>query len=876
MERLLINRPTPYRLETLTSYIARLALTNHYPGPSWIEALMRQPVQYAKVDAWSDESSLGELSVVCGIPPEKLALMTIHGRFAEVLSSQEPDLSTRSLSFFRGGKHRKVCPACLAEGKHLQISWLIRSVTACPKHNCLLVDTCRCEQRLKYPDVMDVCVCGASAESLTLTQLSEEGLSHTRYVLGLFDIESHVSGTTFTGPIARLDLHSLLVLLECLRRWLAGFAIDSSNPHGNEAGLSAWKRPERFLTAVANRADHVLYATAFSILKEWPERFFRMLVKQRDVVRSRSPRHSSGIGADFPVLVSLMARYLPTSRYQFLYDAFHDYLGSEWDGGYVGRISSVSAETVEAARRRFVGQWEAATLLGVDITRVKELVASGGLSARVWARSVNGNQNMLIPRQDCLELLERWKRSVSEDEACATLAVANSSLHAMVEASILEPIKNPKHKTVLRFEPAVLENLICRLRGLSGSFVGRQSGKWTALNEPGPSVSYLLQGIFAGRVRIRETAGQGLAAFQFSTEDAQRVRSTTRQAAIGYTRKEAAAELGIPLVLLRKAINAGLLTPRVDGLKGQFISSTDIEAFKEAYVDFHQALCLLGAAQVTLKRWLRKRILVPVISTDRRFRKHLFRMADIEALLQGPVSSPESQTTENRPASSRTAGKRRKARELPSLELSPDALISTLQACSFLKASPGWLAKRIREGRIAPVAGPKINGEKGNTYRMGDVALLVQTFPPRLKTRNDRAPKNTPTSVSAESEISRDHLLPAAEAAKVLGVGTSWLRTMALDGRIPVARQEWPSGYVYFDKREIAKMVPRHLSVTSSEAAQMLGIPGHALHRWRERGWITAVEGPEINGMGRYRYSRADVEALVANRPRAKQESAQG
>lgn len=864
MGRLLINHPPPYQLESITSYIARLALTNYYPSPSWIEGLMKQRIQYAKVDARADQHILEELSELCGKAPDQLALTTIHGRFAEALTSQESDVPAKSPGLFRVDKDRKVCPVCLTEGKHLQIPWLVRSVTACPKHHCLLVDTCSCGRRLRYPDVMDVCVCGVSTESAAVTPVSEEGLSHTRYVLGLLGLERHGSGIDLIGPISELDPKGFLVLLECLRRWLAGFSIDSSNSHASEVGLSNWKRPKRFLTAVSNRADHVLYATAFSVLREWPAQFHRLLAKQREAVGSRSLRHSSGIYAEFPVLVSLMARYLPSSRYQFLYDAFHHYLGSEWDGGHVARISSLSADKVEAARQRFVGQWDAATLLGVDITRVKELVASGSLSARVWES--RGKQNMLIRRQDCLELLDRWTRSLSEDEACARLALTHSSLHALVDADILETIQNPRHKLGRQFDPAVLESLISRMQGLSRSLVSRQFGKWTALNEPGPSLCYLLRDIFAGRVRIREVEGQGLSRFQFSAEDVQRIRSAARQADMGYTRKEAAEELGMPLVLLRKAIDTGLLTLRQDGLRGQFISRTDLESFKDMYVDFHQALRLLGAAQVTLKRWLRKRILVPVISTDRKFRKHLFRKADIQALKEDHVPKPATQPYDSTPASRRAAGRRRKAPEAPTLDSSPDTLISTAQACLVLKASPAWLAKQTRNGLIGPVSGPKINGEKGNTFRLGDVALLAQTCPPKQKTLQGRAPTNTLNPVTSES--TPDQLLSAAEAAKILGVSQSWLRTMAWEGRIPIARQEWPSGYVYFDKGEIRKMVPRHLSVSSSEAAKMLGIPDHALHRWRERGLITPVEGPEINGQGRYRYGRADVEALMANRPR--------
>lgn len=56
----------------------------------------------------------------------------------------------------------RVCPACLAEGDHCRVTWDFSFVTACPKHECLLIDQCPgCLKAISWQrPAVDICNCG--------------------------------------------------------------------------------------------------------------------------------------------------------------------------------------------------------------------------------------------------------------------------------------------------------------------------------------------------------------------------------------------------------------------------------------------------------------------------------------------------------------------------------------------------------------------------------------------------------------------------------------------------------------------------------------------------------------------------------------------
>lgn len=110
----------------------------------------------------------------------------------------------------------RICPECLAEGEICRLSWDFSFVTACPRHEKLLIDQCPgCLKQLNWQrPAVDICNCGtylSDPNSYTQERATELDLEVSRWMIAWIDGVPNQSGA-MTNELPLLKLISPLSL----------------------------------------------------------------------------------------------------------------------------------------------------------------------------------------------------------------------------------------------------------------------------------------------------------------------------------------------------------------------------------------------------------------------------------------------------------------------------------------------------------------------------------------------------------------------------------------------------------------------------------------------------------------------------------------
>jgi DNA-binding XRE family transcriptional regulator len=137
--------PPPEYLESLTSYLMRLAELNGISSIDGISALCfsNQDRRITREIADYPPVAFGELTNVGGWCEEILRQTTFFHLAAKFGRSTLPQPVSRFL-FGCVGQYLRYCPVCIAEQRvrHYLLTWRFLTVTCCYKHKCRLLETC--------------------------------------------------------------------------------------------------------------------------------------------------------------------------------------------------------------------------------------------------------------------------------------------------------------------------------------------------------------------------------------------------------------------------------------------------------------------------------------------------------------------------------------------------------------------------------------------------------------------------------------------------------------------------------------------------------------------------------------------------------------
>jgi hypothetical protein len=170
--------PLPGRIESLSSYILRLAEANEIQSVYDLSALLN--ISAPTLTHLSDYPllSFGTIATRMSVTQGDLLATTFYHFGKKFGRSTRPSPLSR---FLRGslGSHLRYCPGCLSEAGHYFLTWRFLALRGCATHHCRLLEYCgHCGASLPLlglPLKVGVCLtCGGDLRCCFAGQLSEQ------------------------------------------------------------------------------------------------------------------------------------------------------------------------------------------------------------------------------------------------------------------------------------------------------------------------------------------------------------------------------------------------------------------------------------------------------------------------------------------------------------------------------------------------------------------------------------------------------------------------------------------------------------------------------------------------------------------------------
>lgn len=379
--QILLRTPEPKDDESFLGYVIRLAEQNGYENPSWILSLTNIP----KGTLYPGYSFLPITS-----EPFQL-LTTLSGSTATKLSSlnYQPvgEWYTHIYQFFGLPVHRsfirpahpKVCPACLREASYCRRIWEYALITACPVHQCMLVDECpHCKRHIRWSrKEVSNCPCKFDWRETPTSSVQEYELNLARVIYRLCGLpcgesKSYVSSQ---NPALRLSLHDLTQAVIFMAGQLHGHSLTTGWP---------------LLSSRRVKDLHKLFVGAYYIFDDWPNHLYEFLHWWRVQEKSSFPTYQrlrSVLYKDFDKLYFGLYKILADSQFDFIRSAFVDYLHEEWEG-YDLSLFTGKKSTGRYRKVKYVSKSDARRLLDADDEWINHNIRTGRLKTKVLSKGM--------------------------------------------------------------------------------------------------------------------------------------------------------------------------------------------------------------------------------------------------------------------------------------------------------------------------------------------------------------------------------------------------------------------------------------------------------------------------------------------------------
>src|ERR1700749_2151028 len=210
-------RPAPRSDESFMGYVARLAERNDYDRPLWI--LRRSGISKSSTNinnsfvfnASTDLTGLHHLTGVSKSTLEGLLCPPVTGSQTQrqlFLGSPMPKHLIRLAS-------PKMCPPCLNIANYHRKIWDLVAVTACPIHECFLINKCPgCRMKIFWDRKhVSICRCKYDWRSASTQSVKAEDLNLVKLIYKLCGLQNDLSEELVIkgNPLVNLNLESILM-----------------------------------------------------------------------------------------------------------------------------------------------------------------------------------------------------------------------------------------------------------------------------------------------------------------------------------------------------------------------------------------------------------------------------------------------------------------------------------------------------------------------------------------------------------------------------------------------------------------------------------------------------------------------------------------
>jgi hypothetical protein len=574
--------------ENLAGYIIRVAERNGYASPVTVltAANINLTTAYAKISfALHKSPALIGLAELVGVNKEELIPLTYPTRARIGRTERKTAIFSKPIPHAAILlKQAKVCPECLSEETYCRRVWDLALVTVCPKHRRMLIDECpNCSQRIKWRRCsISICPCDFDLRNFAPECVEDEDIkvSHRIHQLcnlpaGIFELNDSPE----TNPLMTLGLDDLISTLILIAGQFQGTSLFLSGRH--------------FIGKQNKSEFHALLKKAFSVFEDWPSRFFSFLDWLRK--RENGSKKQTGLEKDFYHLYRLLAyKSYAASRFDFIREAFENYVMEHWDGAYF--VTRRYRWMSKKSDSKYITMVAAMRYLGIPRQEwIVRLVERGELKAIV--HDLGARKRYRFEKSSVEEWKSRLDQSLSVQEVANYLSIDRAKVLDLVEQGYLSLFRGPTldGTIVRRFEKSAVDNLLNKIKSkVRNSPHIRTNDQLTMRHIFGNVWPYTMMRFVKAILNdeiipIGIGTGRGLMQFLFSKKQiADYVKSqilSMKGNALDFT--EAAKVIGIPstdLLFLRKK---GLIRfHKVSLLKWRYlsISKQELKVFTSTYV----------------------------------------------------------------------------------------------------------------------------------------------------------------------------------------------------------------------------------------------------------------------------------------------------
>lgn len=318
------------------------------------------------------------------------------------------DEKSRALHRMHRQRYDAVCPCCLDEELYLRQSWEHALITACPKHECLLIEQCTACGGWLSPERehIELCPCGNDLRTCATQKAKPTPL-------WLSCLLSGEASTALRPTIARAEPSAVAGLVKLLCQY--------ANPaaptiHRNASLPSSVQAAQEFL------------APLDSLLEHWPQGFEEHVKARIDAGR-----------ASARTVNSLLGHWLRELRKCAEHPPLKPFLDITLDvcqKHFNGRLGSQD-QTTAPAEQNFKRLAEAAKQIGVSRDILIKAIVQGECAYRTMRYGTKG-ETCEVSVAEIARIQELRKAWVGEMAACNELGVTPGVLQAMAAAAIIE------------------------------------------------------------------------------------------------------------------------------------------------------------------------------------------------------------------------------------------------------------------------------------------------------------------------------------------------------------------------------------------------------------------------------------------------------
>lgn len=303
-------------MESGRGYLIKIAEELDYKSPQWITSCVGE-----NINAINNETVLNKLAPVLRYSPSELKkhfYLNVGGSGMNGLRSFFG--KTVPMKFLNFSTPR-ICPLCIIEHGHIKGYWDINLVTACPEHNCELIDTCPdCYKPLTWNrSSISKCNCGFSFSNIKGIPASKNILNMTKVIYQVADQSGNfvdvVSKFGFSQEILNLSLQNLLKLTNYV-------GLKFRQKRDKEKNIAARRNVMR------HRFDVV--ETAGMVLSEWPNNYLEQLYITNITYQVKTTVNQQVI-INFRRFYKDLIKDFSDPEFNFLRDTFEEYLNRYWE-----------------------------------------------------------------------------------------------------------------------------------------------------------------------------------------------------------------------------------------------------------------------------------------------------------------------------------------------------------------------------------------------------------------------------------------------------------------------------------------------------------------------------------------------------------------